>query len=354
MAITFQCKCGKALKTKDESAGKLLKCPGCGKAVRAPAPDEEEVAIKVKSSADIKSASVRSKQAASESDDEDEPRKPARKPAAMDEDEGKASRKRVPDDEEETQNSDDEDQENDDDEPRKPAKKGKKKSSELTELEESWKNSKLLSANEYQVIWDTWVAAKGRGATICRPGTKEELGKTEYRDSMMKFILRLFKMSFLPPWIEFRDEEEGTLFYLKVVSLVHNRYDVYAPDRKELLGSLKTIFSLKLWLRLLDADGNDVGEMVSADLRAAKGKNTYFGFHVKSSDGRILGKITSTGFHLSRFNQPNKGYKVNVGYVGRVMDEFADDPRTKAMVLAATWVANVENMGVKHLDPMKA
>lgn len=34
MPIPIKCQCGKALKVKDELAGKAVKCPGCGKAIR--------------------------------------------------------------------------------------------------------------------------------------------------------------------------------------------------------------------------------------------------------------------------------------------------------------------------------
>lgn len=38
MSIPVQCACGMKLKAKDESAGKRLKCPGCGAAVQVPMP----------------------------------------------------------------------------------------------------------------------------------------------------------------------------------------------------------------------------------------------------------------------------------------------------------------------------
>jgi WD40 repeat protein len=40
MPITIRCPCGKALKARDESAGKKVKCPGCGQAVLVPGPAE--------------------------------------------------------------------------------------------------------------------------------------------------------------------------------------------------------------------------------------------------------------------------------------------------------------------------
>jgi hypothetical protein len=310
MAITFRCPCGKILQANEASAGKVLRCPVCGQCLRAP------------SAAKVIAAGV-------------QPAATAKGPPALPTKAGLASAT--------------------DARPRKSARPGKSKPAPLTPLEESWKNSRLLGANEFQIVWDTLIRPKGRGCTFCRPGTKDALGTSAYQDSILRFVLRQVNLAqFLPPWIAFQDEHKGTLFFLKVVKLVNNRYDIYSPDRKELLGSLKTVFSLKLWLRLLDREGNDVGEMLSADLPAAGGKGSYFGFHVKSTDGRTLGEITSTGFHLSRFNLANKGYKINTGYVGRVRQEFADDPRTKALVLAATWVANAENMGARHLDPIKA
>lgn len=36
MPITIKCTCGKALRVKDELAGKAVKCPGCGQPVRVP------------------------------------------------------------------------------------------------------------------------------------------------------------------------------------------------------------------------------------------------------------------------------------------------------------------------------
>jgi hypothetical protein len=329
MAINFQCKCGKVLQARDEWAGKLLKCPNCRDTVQAPAARETITAgagpaAQAKAPAEKKAVPASVQPGVQAKGQQADSRQPAPSAGAA---------------------------------PKPSRSPGKKTgpAAPLTPLEESWKKSHLLGANEFQIVWDLVVSAKGRGCTFYRPGSKETLGTSKYQDTLVRFIARLVNLAqFIPPWIEFRDEAEGTLFFLKVISLVNNRYDIYAPDRKELLGSLKTIFSLKLWLRLLDPEGNDVGEMVSADLRAANGKGSYFGFHVKSNDGRILGEITSTSFHLARFNLPNKGCKVNTGYVGRVCKEFADDPRARALVLAATWVANLENMGVRELDPIKA
>src|SRR5262249_34239040 len=42
MSIRVQCECGKGLKLRDEGAGKKVRCPACGAAVRAPRPDAEE------------------------------------------------------------------------------------------------------------------------------------------------------------------------------------------------------------------------------------------------------------------------------------------------------------------------
>src|SRR3954447_22277098 len=39
MAISFTCACGKALKARDEHAGKKTKCPQCGAILAIPSPD---------------------------------------------------------------------------------------------------------------------------------------------------------------------------------------------------------------------------------------------------------------------------------------------------------------------------
>jgi hypothetical protein len=39
MAISVTCDCGRALRAKDEAAGKRVRCPGCGNAVQVPAAD---------------------------------------------------------------------------------------------------------------------------------------------------------------------------------------------------------------------------------------------------------------------------------------------------------------------------
>lgn len=44
MAISFACSCGKALRAKDEAAGKRAKCPQCGAIVNIPAPEVNDEA----------------------------------------------------------------------------------------------------------------------------------------------------------------------------------------------------------------------------------------------------------------------------------------------------------------------
>ena len=44
MPIRIKCQCGKALNVKDEFAGKAVKCPGCGKAIRVPAAKQPSAA----------------------------------------------------------------------------------------------------------------------------------------------------------------------------------------------------------------------------------------------------------------------------------------------------------------------
>src|SRR5438067_12590152 len=41
MPITVSCSCGKQLRAKDESAGKKIRCPGCGSVLSVPAAEEE-------------------------------------------------------------------------------------------------------------------------------------------------------------------------------------------------------------------------------------------------------------------------------------------------------------------------
>src|SRR5262245_27992030 len=44
MPISVRCECGKALRARDESAGKKVRCPGCGRAVAVPAGNAEAAA----------------------------------------------------------------------------------------------------------------------------------------------------------------------------------------------------------------------------------------------------------------------------------------------------------------------
>jgi hypothetical protein len=41
MSISVTCSCGRALRAKDEAAGKRVRCPGCGNAVEVPVPGAE-------------------------------------------------------------------------------------------------------------------------------------------------------------------------------------------------------------------------------------------------------------------------------------------------------------------------
>lgn len=298
MSIMIQCphpSCGKTLKVKDEFAGRPLKCPGCGSVVQVPATSPVIQAAPGFRSGGAKVQAV--KQAAA----------PRSAPV-----------------------------------------------SELTPLEQDWKRSALLRQNAYQLNQKVWVRKYGPDYNISLPGSKDVTGYSDFKPGMLARILGLFGMhSFVPMWIEVADSN-APLFRMKQVKLVNNRYDIYDPTGTEHLSSIKTVFSLTMALRLLDAQGQDTGEVVGADLLAVDKVTKYFGFNVKASDGTKLGDITSVGFHYARHAMKTKGLSLNAGYVGTVARAFASDPRVQTLMLATTIVALIEGVGMNQFDPMKA
>jgi hypothetical protein len=314
MSITFACtnpKCKKALKAKDELAGKKLKCSGCGTVVSVP----KEEGVQAGGPAPAKAGASPAKAGVAKG--EPPPKQAAKKPAAS-----------------------------------KPAPPP----ADLSDLEQQWLASPLLKKNQYQIclkVLQLGFNKLGPSFDLCPPGSKDVLGETHYRHTWTTMLLKLFNLhTFVPHWIEVLDND-STLFWMKVVSVVNNRYDIYDPDRGELLASLKTLFSLKLWLRVLDPQGEDVGELVDGDLPSPDGKTTYYGFNLKLNDGRIIGDITSNGNHTTRFKIKGAAW-VNRGYVGVVAPEFVNDPRSKVLLLATTLVSFIEGFGKKVFNPMAA
>ncbi len=221
-----------------------------------------------------------------------------------------------------------------------------------TPLEEQWLNSPLLAKNRYLTRGKTWVRKYGPEYNLTVPGSDEVLGEANIRAGGLMVFLGLFSLhDFLPRWIEVKDDE-GPLFFIKLVKLVNNRYDIYDPSRKELLASVKTVFSTGVALRILDPEGNDNGEVVSTNLPGVGGQS-YYGFDVKAADGRKLGDITDEANDFYR-RTGKRSYTGGKGYVGTVAPEFASDPRSRVIVLVCTLAARMEDLGVHEFDPMKA
>jgi hypothetical protein len=124
MPITFDCDCGKALRVKDEFAGKRVRCPACQAVVTAP---EAEIEVATPLGDDTPPpapATLRTARPARVEDDEPRPAKgkaaKADEEYELDEDE-KPAKKPAP---KWKRNTHDEE---DDDRPRKKMKKGEKK-----------------------------------------------------------------------------------------------------------------------------------------------------------------------------------------------------------------------------------
>jgi hypothetical protein len=223
-------------------------------------------------------------------------------------------------------------------------------------LEGVWRKSPLLKGTAFQVNRKVWLRKIGPDYNLSRPGSKDVLGGADFRSSSLYLLAGLFNLHGLlrmavPRWIDFTDAN-GPLFSLKVMERVNNRYDLYDPGHKELLGSFKTAFSLEVKLRLLDAQGQDAAEMVMTKLSSPDRKSKYDGFVLRTPGGRVLGDITSQGFHYDRFKVKTPGLTLNRGYVGTVAPEFAGDLKMRVVILAATLVARMENLGAMQLDPM--
>lgn len=218
---------------------------------------------------------------------------------------------------------------------------------------ETWEKSSLLSEKSIVARQKTWTRKYGPDYNLGAAGAKDtNLGEANNRPGLLATLLGLFKMhDFVPKWMEVTDDG-GTLFWLKIVKLVNNRYDLYDPARKELLASIKTIFSTQVALRLLDAKGNDNGEVVSASLSGV-GNQSYFGFNVMTGDGRKMGDVTNEANAFFR-RTGKRSFSGGKGYVGTIAAEFADDPKAKVLVLAVTLAARMEGIGVNQFDPMKA
>src|SRR5262245_11520490 len=96
MAIVLRCKCGKALRLSDTSAGKKARCPGCQSILNIPAPDAGD-------DENVERAGLvsRPKRPPAREDDEDEERPRARGSAARaDDDESRVRKRPARDDDE--------------------------------------------------------------------------------------------------------------------------------------------------------------------------------------------------------------------------------------------------------------
>ncbi len=144
--IAFACKCGKKLQVKAEHAGKTLKCPQCGEALRVPTPGGAAPTRKAEPSAPVKKPAPPPDDDEMDADD-DLPlskrleQKAAQKKAAarQEEDDEDQDQDDEDQDQDDTSSRDDADDEDDRDEeeeqPKKgKAKKGKKKGGSLAPL----------------------------------------------------------------------------------------------------------------------------------------------------------------------------------------------------------------------------